>query len=392
MNFGKTENQLLKSYLPELIQLRHNLHKHPELSGQEKNTSQLIIEYISQYHPDQIITEIAGHGFAVVFNGKKPGPTVMFSCELDALPIEEMNDFSYRSTQNHVSHKCGHDGHMASVTALVPLLSQAVIEKGRVVLLYRPAEETGQGASLVISDLKYRQMKPDYVFAFHNLPGFPLGHIVIKPDVMNWTASGMVIHLTGKTSHAAHPENGISPAIAMCNIMEEIHQLTTRPNFNAQKNSCIIGYARLGEKSLGRSPANAEIGFIIRSETDNGLSRLFNYSKEIVEKHAVNYSLGYTIEGKYKFNATFNSEIAVSLVEQAAHDFGYTIIQPKQAMKWADDIGELISRSTGAYFCIGSGEQSAQLHNPDYDFPDSLIEIAGNVFFRIAQQILTIQT
>jgi len=391
MNLGKTENTVLKSYLPRLIQLRHTLHRHPELSGQEIDTSRMLIEYISQYHPDHIITEIAGHGFAVIFNGKTPGPTVMFSGELDALPIEETNHFSYRSTQTHVSHKCGHDGHMASVTALVPLLSKTPLEKGRVVLLYRPAEETGQGAALMISDPKYSEIIPDYVFGFHNLPGFPLGHIVIKSNAMNWASSGMIIHLTGKTSHAAHPENGISPAIAMCHIMEEILQLTTRSDFNDQKNSCIIGYSRLGEKSLGTSPGNAEIGLILRSETDNGLSLLFDDGKQIVEKHAANHSLGYTIEWKDKFNATFNNEVAVSLVEQAAYDLNYTVVQQKQAMKWSDDIGELISRSTGAYFCIGSGENSPQLHNPDYDFPDSLIEIAGNIFFRIAQQILNIQ-
>jgi len=391
MNFGNDENKPLNSYLPELIQLRHNLHSHPELSGREKNTSRLIIEYLSQYHPDQMITQIAGHGFAAIFNGRAKGPTVMFTCELDALPIEESNDFYYRSKRSLISHKCGHDGHMASVTALAPLLSQISLEKGRVILLYRPAEETGEGAPLIVSDPKYNRIIPDYVFAFHNLPGFPLGHIVIKPNAMTWASSGMVIHLAGRTSHAAHPEGGISPAIAMCNIIKETNQLITLPEFNPQKNSCVIGYSRLGEKTLGTTPGKAEMGLVLRSETNKGLSLLFNCCKEIVEKHAVTHNLGYTVECKDKFNATFNSDMAVSLVEKAAHKLCYKVVQPKQAMKWADDIGELISRSKGAFFCIGSGEQWPQLHNPDYDFPDSLIEIAGTLFLKVALQILIIK-
>ncbi|MCF8139430.1 MAG: amidohydrolase [Desulfotignum sp.] len=387
MNCKIDQKDMLKDYLDELINLRRSIHEYPEVAGKETQTVETLINYIARYDPDEIIHSIAGKGFAAVFKGKIPGPTVMFSCELDALPIEEVGDMIYKSKHDGVSHKCGHDGHMASVASLSPLLARYPLKSGRVVLLFRPAEETGEGGPAVVMDPIYQKIRPDYVFAYHNLPGFPLGHILLREGSMTTAASGIVVKLYGRTSHAAHPENGISPALAMSRIMEDIHALPGTSDYNSDRNLCIIGYSILGEKTLGTSPGYGEIGIVGRSETNERLLNLFEQCRDIVERHAKNHQLKHSVEWQDKFQATINNPDAVNWVRQIAVKYDYPVIELDQGLRFADDIGELISRSVGALFCLGSGEDSPQLHNPDYDFPDSLINIAGNLFYGVADKI-----
>ena len=128
--------------LPSLIQFRHELHQHQEVSGQENQTAQRIINHLQQYKPDQVLTGLGGAGVAAVFHGRNPdGPVVLFRAELDALPIKETNQHKHTSQQEGVGHQCGHDGHMTILTALGSLVHQHKPDCGKVILLYQPAEE-----------------------------------------------------------------------------------------------------------------------------------------------------------------------------------------------------------------------------------------------------------
>src|SRR5690606_3950338 len=110
------------------------------------------------------------NGMLIIYDSGEPGPVTVFRCELDALPIQEINTFSHRSATEGVSHKCGHDGHMAIVTGLGKLLETNPPQKGKVILLYQPAEETGAGAAAVLNDERFLSLKPDFMYALHNLP------------------------------------------------------------------------------------------------------------------------------------------------------------------------------------------------------------------------------
>lgn len=198
-----------KIKIGNLVNLRKDLHRNPELAGQEKRTSEKILESIKKFNPDEIISGIAGRGLVFIFNGREEGRTILFRSELDALPINEQNDFEYRSRKENVAHKCGHDGHMTILAGLASLLKSERPDKGKVVLLFQPAEETGEGAYAVLNDEKFAQIKPDYVFALHNLPGFMAGSVVVKPGIFAAASKGMIIKLHGKTSHASEPETGL---------------------------------------------------------------------------------------------------------------------------------------------------------------------------------------
>ena len=127
----------------KIINLRRELHQYPELSNEEYNTSKRIINFIKEYNPDEII-RLGDTGVLFAFKGNENGEILLFRAELDALPIKEMTEVEYKSVNNNISHPCGHDGHMAILSGLAVKLSENPPQKGKVILLYQPAEETGK--------------------------------------------------------------------------------------------------------------------------------------------------------------------------------------------------------------------------------------------------------
>ena len=162
-----------------LPNLRKELHRYPDLSGQEEQTARRIEAFLEAYAPAQLIRQLGGHGLAAVYEFGDSGPGVLIRCELDALPIHEANDFEYRSQAPGVSHKCGHDGHMTMVAGLAAWLQGQQFTAGRVVLLFQPAEETGQGAAAVLEEERFQLLPIDYAFALHNIPGEPLHTVLL---------------------------------------------------------------------------------------------------------------------------------------------------------------------------------------------------------------------
>ena len=197
--------------LSYLTALRHALHRRPEVSGDEAETADRIADELTNLGADRIWRGLGGHGVAAEFTGASDGPTVLLRCELDGLPIREISDLPYRSEVEGKGHLCGHDGHMVSILGVAMHLARRPA-CGRVILLFQPAEETGAGAQAVIDDPRWAEIKPDYAFAYHNLPGRPLGEIGLRAGPGNCASRGMQILLEGKSSHAAAPQDGLSPA------------------------------------------------------------------------------------------------------------------------------------------------------------------------------------
>ncbi len=142
-------------YLPKIIQLRRDLHTNPELSGQEYKTVNRIRQFAEKHGKSAQIETFGETGFALIYQFSESGKTIAIRCELDALPIQEENQFSYKSVNAGVSHKCGHDGHMAIVSGLIFWLEAQPIQKGKVILLFQPAEETGKGYGSVVLQYLY---------------------------------------------------------------------------------------------------------------------------------------------------------------------------------------------------------------------------------------------
>ena len=138
--------------LVELVAFRRQLHENPEISNEEKDTARSVVSFLAATGPDEVLTGLGGHGVAAIYDSGAEGPTVLLRAELDALPIEELSDIPHRSQVAGKGHMCGHDGHTAILTAVGRQLGRQRTARGRVILMFQPAEETGNGAAGVTAD------------------------------------------------------------------------------------------------------------------------------------------------------------------------------------------------------------------------------------------------
>ena len=384
-----TESSLVISDLQDIVSFRQHMHRYPELSGQEANTSHTIRQFVKRYEPAEVISELGGTGIAVIFNGNDPGgPTLLFRAELDALPIVETNELSYTSITPGISHKCGHDGHMAILIGLGSLLHRYPLQTGKVILLFQPAEETGAGAWAVLQEERFRELNPDYVFALHNMPGLPLNQVLLREQTFTAASVGLKIYLTGKESHAAEPENGLNPGEGMGELIQLLNALVKDQGHFQDLALLTVIHARLGEVAFGTNPGFATVMATLRAFEQEDLEKLkalaIDSVKAVSDKHGIRYSYEFVEE----FPATVNASAAVSVVAAAAEDLKLDVQQAVQPVRWSEDFGHFTQAYTGALFGLGAGKEQPQLHHADYDFPDELIPAGSSLFYRIAQRIL----
>jgi amidohydrolase len=374
--------------MDSLIALRRDLHKHAELSGREMNTNRIILDFIRRCAPRKIISPIGGHGLVCTFPARSAGPTLLFRAELDALPIQEKNEHPYKSVSAKVSHMCGHDGHMAILAGLARLLDIQPPKRGQIILLFQPAEETGQGASAIVNDPEFSALKPDYVFALHNLPGKPKGVVYLKSGSFNCASSGLIARLKGRSAHASRPEDGTDPTGPMCDFIQGLGRLPSDPEIRDTFSMATVVFARLGEKSFGTAPGNAEIRATLRCKDDQTLKMLEHKAEQLVAKCAKSGELEYDLKWRDRFTASVNDERAIQMIAGAVKKAGLKVVYLKRPRRWSEDFGQFTARFPGAMFLLGAGESCPPLHSPEYDFPEDLIEIGIKIYWTMINQFL----
>jgi amidohydrolase len=381
-------NKFLEMVNKEILYLRKELHKYPELSGAEYKTSRLIREFIKNHHPTQIIENIGGNGLAAIYDYQGNGPVITIRCELDGLPIEEENSFGHRSTINGISHKCGHDGHMAIVAGLIFWLKKQPFDSGKIILLFQPAEETGQGAFQIINDKKFKALKTDYVFALHNIPNEPLHSIIITKDGFSAEVQSFILKVKGKESHASEPENGINPALAISDIIAALAKLNiTNPedeNFTILTPVHII----MGQKSYGISPAIGEIHYTTRTWSTEKMLSLKSDIDTLFKKICQSHELEYEVESLEYFPASENDPESNNHVYRAAQANQFKIKERLYPFKFGEDFGWYTKKYKTAMFGLGAGMDTPALHHSDYDFPDEIIETGITMFKAIILDIM----
>jgi len=368
----------------ELLQLRHELHREPELSGAEVKSGQKLKNFLSSKDPDRLITGLGGHGLLAVYSGNKPGKTILLRCETDAVPVIEDLQLPYSSTTRGIAHKCGHDGHMAILAGVASALQSNPPERGSVLLLFQPAEETGEGAALVLADGKFNEFQPDMVFAMHNLPGFPLGSIVTGTGVFASASRGLIIKLKGGSSHAAEPGKGISPAPAAASLIQKFPELCELEDGNI----VTLVHCIIGKRAFGTSPGNAVVMATLRAPSAEAMTSLSRSVLAEMKRISAIHHLKSLIEWTEEFPVTVNSPEIVSVVRESAETLGLEIVSPETPFLWSEDFGHFSNRYPGALFGLGAGTDSPPLHNPAYDFPDCLIDTGISIFRTIIDRAL----
>jgi len=379
---------LTNSDLVELTAFRRELHRFPEISGEEVETAKTIADAVGKLSPSKVLTGLGGHGVAAIFDTGVPGPVVLFRAELDALPIEELSDIEWVSQVPGKGHLCGHDGHMVILLALGRLLSRAPVAKGRVVLMFQPAEEDGSGARAVVADPAFAETVPDWSFAIHNEPGRPLGYVSIRTGLMNCASQGLQIRFTGKTAHAANPEDGVSPALAVSTLVPALNELGLGGTLDENFRLATITHVQIGEPTFGIAPSDAVLNITLRATSDEALAGMAVRARDIAAKLAGDHNLEFSFADCDVFAATVNDAEAVDVAVAAMEKLGVKCGDFGLPMRASEDFGVFGKTSKLAMLCLGSGENHAALHNPDFDFPDDLIGVGARIFEQIAYDLL----
>ncbi|MCQ8783825.1 amidohydrolase [Mangrovibrevibacter kandeliae] len=366
---------------------RRSLHARPDLSGAEGATAAAVVERLSATTPDRILTGLGGHGVAAVYDGDEPGPTVMIRAELDGLPIEETGRAAHRSVIPGHGHLCGHDGHMAILAGLGLGFGRQRPVRGRAILLFQPAEETGAGAAAVLADPRFAELRPDFAFALHNNPGSPLGAVELRTGPVNCASRGLRIVLEGKTAHASQPETGVSPMAAVAALMPALTALGRGGALDESFSLVTVTHAAMGEPAFGIAPGRAEVWATLRTMVDDRMAAMVAAAEGLVRDTAARTGLTARMDYHDVFAHCENHPEAVALL-RAALDAEGVSHREGRPFRASEDFGRFATVARSAMFYLGAGEHCPALHNPDYDFPDALIPIGAAVFMRAARNLL----
>jgi amidohydrolase len=349
-------------------------------------TSRVIASFLSAYRPDSLVTDLGGHGVAAVFDGRDPGPTVLVRCELDALAIEGNGEVELASSgHGTVAHRCGHDAHMTMVAALAPALSIRRPARGRVVLLFQPAEETGEGAKRVLADPKFEAIRPDFALALHNLPGEPAGSIVVRRGHFACGSVGLEAQFEGIAAHAAEPEQARTPTDVLCGLLARLPAMSRGGD---HFRLLTVTHTRMGERSFGITPGSAELLATLRAVRDEDLVELREEAAACVVELAAKDGIDAAIEWRDEFPSTVNDASLVDVLEAVSERSSIPLRRSEKPFRWSEDFGHFRRVCPTLLFGLGIGEDAPGLHQPDHAVPDALIPVGSLLWSRLTQAIL----
>lgn len=369
--------------IDDILAFRHRLHAHPELSGKEMQTHDAIAAYLKRLEPTRLYERAGGFGLIAVF-GAEDAEAVAFRADIDALPVQETTVLSYASRNAGVAHKCGHDGHASILLRLAEMLSQRQAENAlphTAILVFQPAEETGEGSARILQTGILQQYRIRAFYGLHNLPGIPKGELLFRYGTFAAASVGVVLHLQGRQTHAAFPEMGINPGLAAVEILQKVLELNTSPSLTDGRfrQATLVGM-RLGKEAFGTSAGDGEVMFTLRAYTNGAMEALKDAVLDIAREAADAYGLKLSADWREPFHATENADAHTAYLIRTAEREGFAFRTADAPFRWSEDFADYLMQYPGAFFGIGSGEDCPELHHPDYDFPDGIIETAARFF------------
>lgn len=363
--------------LKKAINLRQELHKHPEISGEEVITKKILMEFLSE----NTTLELFDRGkwfYALHFEGEDL-ETIAFRADFDAILDSSGRPF----------HGCGHDGHSAILSGFALTLEGQKLGKN-IVLLYQFGEEDGSGA--IECREVFNEMKIHRIYGLHNMPGYKANTIYTKKGTMMFASKGMTIKLTGTQSHASQPELGSNPAYLIGELTEIVKPLSNHyghkyyelANLEDSTFATVINID-VGNKTFGVSPSFGEISFTIRSAMKEDLKLLEESLEEYVKIRCEKYKMEYSIEFADVFPVTANDEELVDRFVETIGKSEFELEIMDEALRGSEDFGWYSEYAPSLFFFVGSGEDRPSIHSEDYEFLDELIETGVDVFNLIAR-------
>lgn len=356
------------------VDLRHELHEHPELSNHESWTKERLKMALAE-HTHLEVTD-RGKWFYAKYAGRPGSRKIAFRADFDALPMDEWIDLPYGSKIPGVAHKCGHDGHSAGLVAFGIEVERAAPD-ATIYLIFQHAEETGDGAKecAVLID----EEGIDEVYGYHNRSGHPLNQIIVRDGCYQCASTGMSMFFKGVPSHASDPGIGRNPAVCVSRLALALPTLTRPEDHEALVLATIVNI-QVGEPAFGMSASDGVLRVTLRAEIERELDELIHQLDSMAYRMSAEYGLGYHYELCDTFPENRNHDESVERVREAARMLGLEILEQERPRRGSEDFGWFTKRTKGAYFSIGTGESRTNFHTPEYDFNDEIIPTGVEMF------------
>ena len=390
MDIDKRVNEIYD----ELVEIRRDFHRNPELSQNEFRTQGKIREYLNKWGIENYVC--ADTGVVGIIKGKKPGKTIGIRGDIDALPILEQNNVSYCSVNPGVMHACGHDAHTTVVLGVGKIIKELADSEesinGNVKLLFQPAEETIGGADRMVKEGCMENPKVDYVLGLHVMPYLDAGKVELKYGKLNASTDSINITLKGKSSHGAYPDLGID-AIAMAgNVITALQTIVSRNT--SPLNSVVV--------SLGKISGGVKDNVIADEVKITGTLRALDdetrkYTKERISSIVHNVAGAFGGEGTTSFydgyQALINDDEVVDIIKENAEKLlGKENVQFKEFPSLgAEDFSYFVNAAKGAFFHLGCGNSekgiTSPIHTENFDIEEECLKVGVRLQ---AENILTL--
>ena len=378
----------IASFENEMISWRHHFHENPELAYKEFNTSKKVVQLLKEFGITEIEEGIGKTGVvATLENGT--GKTIGLRADMDALPIfEENKNKKYKSKCDGKMHACGHDGHTTMLLGAAKYLSETKNFKGKVVLIFQPAEEGFAGAKAMIDDGLLERYPINEIYGMHNMPGLEAGVLAIESGPRLAAADNFVIEIIGKGAHGAMPSNSIDPIVCGASIIQNLQHIVSRNS--DPKETLVITVASFNSGHANNViPKSASLSGTIRYYNDKigvlAKKRFFEVVNSTCDafgaKADINFQKGYPATINHKKQSEFAYESAKKIVGNKASS-------SQAPMMGSEDFSYFLKKIPGCFAWIGNGP-SASLHNPKYDFNDSILSIGSSFLASIAEDRLS---
>ena len=348
-----------------ILALRSELHTLAELSGAETRTKQRLIAFLREH--TSLYIEDEGPWLCAVHKEPDAQETIAFRADMDALPHH-----------GGAAHLCGHDGHSAALCGLALYLENKRLGRN-IVLIFQHAEETGAGGAICALALKKHRV--NRIYAFHNIPGWPEGTILLREGAFACASCGMTLSFTGKPTHAAYPENGRNPGYAAARFINSLPGLTQ--GYQGLSMATLIG-AQIGQKAFGTAAANAEVWLTLRASLEEELRSLIRAIEAAGCADAARDGVEIRISFQDVFPATINESAMVTRLQDICSQTGFTCIDVPEPFRWSEDFGYYGAYANAALFGIGAGLDWPQLHTEQYTFNDNILPVALTLFAALA--------
>lgn len=354
-----------------IVALRRRLHACPELSGQETRTRVAIREYLAE-NTSLEVRDMGGWLLAAHREGAGL-ETLAFRADTDAIPGE-----------GGPRHGCGHDGHSAALCGLGLELEGRRVGKN-IILLFQPAEETGEGARAICEAWPGLE-SVDRIYALHNIPGHPKGTVLMRRGCFACASCGLIVRMTGRPAHAAYPGDGANPVAALSRLALAMPGLVreTLAGRDRLLTHTAVGFVAGGE-DFGMSAAEGRLCLTLRGYLQSDIDALIGRIRETAEADCAAEGLACEFELRDVFLDTMNDDDSCDDALARFSAAGLPVKALEEPMRWSEDFGWFLRRRPGLYFGIGAGEDCPGLHTAEYSFDDALLPAVLRALLALAE-------